>query len=250
MNYKNIDNSINNFSGFIIVLDILGFGDLLKNHSSKYIKDNIVDNIICSSNISNYIINRDINRFAKFSNVNESECKFIEFIYFSDTIISFLKTNNEKNINNPELSIESVCYFCNLLISKAFEINIPLRGAISYGDCFINKNPLFFLGYPIFEAFQMEKIQEWAGIVVTESAIKFCRENTELHLVEYDVPIKQSKTKRMKVINWPMHYNLYHKEMPNFEYCFNSKNKDVIRKKENTIQFYNTFSRLSESPVL
>jgi len=58
---------------------------------------------------------------------------------------------------------------CHLL-RQAFELGIPLRGAVSYGEYYIQEDKGCFIGYPIIEAHNEESKQNWSGATLCKSA--------------------------------------------------------------------------------
>jgi len=230
------DNTSNDrFSGAIAIVDILGFGNMLRDHSIDYIKNQIINILLQISEGINFFVNRDRYRFNKFANDNTINYSPLEYVLFSDTILLYIKANNDCKINTPEFVISSLCYACSLLLSKGFENNIPLRGALTFGECLIHENPFYFLGKSIYEISSLEKNQDWAGIVLSDNLNSFSFEHT--YLTSYVVPFKKNPERRT-VINWILHYTI-----PDFEKCFDSNNPNVIIKKENTIKFYQDMTK-------
>jgi hypothetical protein len=92
----------------------------------------------------------------------------VETIVFSDTIILYENPENmfTEGVIDPSRLILKAC----LLLRFAFERGVPLRGAISYGDYFIHDK--VFLGTPIIEAYETQKIQDWSGAILCKSAEK------------------------------------------------------------------------------
>jgi hypothetical protein len=83
------------------------------------------------------------------------------------------------------------------LIAAAFVHGLPLRGAIAFGDCFIDLQEDAFLGLPLVHAFKVERSQKWLGVALhrsfidAEAVIPDLMENLEANgsVVRYDPPI-------------------------------------------------------------
>jgi hypothetical protein len=225
------------FEGAIVLLDILGFKNMIKTQPLEKIRDKVINLLMKSAEEAKYWVERDLIRFHRFSN-NNNELIPIKWIYFSDTIFVYLKRNPQDNsiIQTPDGRLDSISYFCSLLLAKAITENILLRGAISYGECLISNDPAYFIGIPILEAYELEKKQEWSGIVFTESAMKYLSDDTT-RLVKWDIPFKNTECKNSYTVNWA-----FLCDKVNWDNCFNSSSKDVITKKENTKIFYDNFS--------
>ncbi len=219
-----------NYEGPVAAIDILGYGELLKNYGIKYIKENIVDQLQIAETTARYFTNREIRLSTGNLSDPMSGAYNILPILFSDTIIAITTGETTLNKKLADLSMASMCRFCEIMMQKAFEKNIALRGAISYGKCYISIEPLYYIGKPIYEIFKLEKEQEWAGITIADNAKKYLGK-THRH-TEYEVPFKKER-KKMKVINWT-----FSPDKPDFDKCFNSKDEEVLDKKENTIEFY------------
>ncbi len=81
----------------------------------------------------------------------------IDSHYFSDTFILWTKA----------LSDPTARLFTELvsdLICDGIEMNLPLRGTITYGDLILDKPTNTFIGEPIIEAHNIEVNQDWIGV--------------------------------------------------------------------------------------
>lgn len=86
-----------------------------------------------------------------------------ESLVFSDSIILYQALPSSKQDLSPSF-LAKAC----VLLRLAFERGLPLRGAISFGEVFVDKR--IVLGKPIIDAYQAEKKQQWAGVALTPSA--------------------------------------------------------------------------------
>jgi hypothetical protein len=77
---------------------------------------------------------------------------------------------------------------------------MPLRGAITYGEIYVNTEKNIFLGQALTRAYELEESQQWIGVMI-DSNLKdkysdlFNLINEEENLLkiiflEYDVPFK------------------------------------------------------------
>jgi hypothetical protein len=248
-------------TGFFGLFDILGYSSLMKNNSLEKLIE-IYNSVVAGIDKAAVTINHtDENQDLSFDKIGS--------FLFSDTIVLFQEYST---VNLPG---GSFILKAALLMRLAFEKGIPLRGAISYGRYYITTN--CFLGKPIVEAYEMEKIQEWSGAILCDSAKKEYnfdmkkRVNTdkmnfhgiELNpatimspfmenlILEYNVPTKIGLSKR-PVICWddyvPIFCNIETPtlEPSNFEervqdsfskYNKGINNERVKIKMENTVKF-------------
>jgi len=224
---------LNTYTGAIAMIDILGYKDRLCKSSIEDIKQNIIDKLIRIIDTANTIVNRDRFRFNKFSNDNTIYTTGLDYVFFADTMLLFIESDDACFINRPENSINSLCYATSLILGKGFENYISLRGAISFGEFYIQKNPVIIIGKPISKISQLERTQDWAGVVLSDDLDKY--DLFDSFITKYAVPFKDNSIKEMRAINWVRFIN-----KPDFDLSFDSDRQDVIIKKENTRVFYNT----------
>jgi hypothetical protein len=82
---------------------------------------------------------------------------------------------------------------------------IPLRGAITKGDVFIEKD--VFVGKAIVDAYLMEQQQEWVGCWVADDCVSepvAAAAATVLSnaLVQYRIPLKSGRVRSRWAVNW------------------------------------------------
>lgn len=143
--------------GFFGFFDILGYSELNKP------ENNDIDKLIGIFN--NFILN--IDEKAITLNYTDKDQRYsigkVKNLVFSDTIILYQEMPEPLREIGPSFILKSC-----LLLRLAFEAGIPLRGAISYGEYYIQDR--CFLGKPIIEAHEDEKAQIWSGAVLCKSA--------------------------------------------------------------------------------
>jgi len=141
--------------GFFGMFDILGYRSLIEN--------NDLDRLI---EVFNQFI-KDLDQMGvTLGGQDKSQITALvptKTLVFSDTII-FYQARAESTPDFAPSFLTQVC----VLLRLAFERGVPLRGAISFGEFFVHEKA--FLGRPIIEAFKAEKIQQWSGVMLTESA--------------------------------------------------------------------------------
>jgi hypothetical protein len=130
-------------SGYVALLDVLGFRGLIGN-------------------------DRDNSAILRYLGTVELclENSGIEGIIFSDSIVLTKRGAEPQHLH-------ALCMLCSRLMFELIRVNIPIRGAISYGD-FVRShfgNSIFLAGKPIVEAYDYEKNQDWVGVVLTRSAL-------------------------------------------------------------------------------
>lgn len=150
------------------MFDILGYKDLLEHNKL----DDIVDIYY------NCIKNREMPVFA-FGNLRTSDLNpsvQAERLMFSDTFILYNRFyDDEKPVEKLQRTFAYLIY-CVYLLRFSFDSGIPLRGALSFGEYYIDKEDSCFLGSPILEAYNESNRQNWCGAVVCNSALNVIKE--------------------------------------------------------------------------
>jgi len=80
----------------------------------------------------------------------------VEYAYASDTILVWCEFNRFNIVPFLECIITLFC--------SALEIEIPLRGTITFGDAILSKSKSIYIGKPIIEGAICEKWQAWIGV--------------------------------------------------------------------------------------
>ncbi|MGB3606954.1 hypothetical protein [Psychroserpens sp.] len=135
---------------FVAFLDILGFKDLVmrKSHDEIY---QILNQISKSKKL--------IEEGADLKEVGDAE---VYVVSFSDSIVIFSKNDNIDNFNYFLLATR-------WLFTGAFNKQIPLKGALAYGEVSLNKTEQIYFGQPIIDAYLMEEDVNYMGVVAHNS---------------------------------------------------------------------------------
>ncbi len=148
--------------GFLGFFDVLGYSKMIK--SMKNNLDGLID--IYTNTLM------DIDDLATSLEGNK---KFLltpietKSFAFSDTLVLYQdmpKGHVALQTSTIIVFLAEVCY----LLRLAFERGIPLRGAVSFGEYYIQEDKGCFLGYPVIEAHKMESKQKWSGATLCKSA--------------------------------------------------------------------------------
>jgi len=83
--------------------------------------------------------------------------------WFSDSFLIYTKDGSEKSY----VLIQQVSK--HFLESNIY-IRVPLRGATSYGDLYMDEENSIFLGHSLIEAYTYCEDQDWINIILTPSA--------------------------------------------------------------------------------
>jgi len=137
---------------YLFYLDILGFKNLIKEKSPEDIYK---------------IIDKCLDIYYSWEKLNE----LFSTLYFSDTII-FYQTSEE----NKQTAFLDIYGIAGLIYSRLLAEGIPVRGAITFGEFNVKqdskgKNIIYF-GDALIEAYDLEKKEEWIGIIISNLAYK------------------------------------------------------------------------------
>jgi hypothetical protein len=142
--------------GYVALIDILGFSHgIMSVHLERYIETYI-------ESVS-----------TALGEKRDADDKELEYIVFSDTIV--LNT-----LDDTVESLYALSKACSRIFYSLITNALPLRGAITYGPFAresihgTDKN-IVLAGPPIIESYNLEKKQEWLGIMLASSAIEHCQ---------------------------------------------------------------------------
>jgi hypothetical protein len=145
---KNGSQEIKPIQGFVALIDVLGFRNIVSGQSSG----------------------KDLKRYLSAVQegiVGRGDNKRVKFVLFSDSIII-------TTVGDDDLSLRMLLRACSRLWGLLLEKEIAVRGAISHGY-FFREQPadgVFVAGWPIVDAYEFEQKQDWMGIMLTPSVLK------------------------------------------------------------------------------
>lgn len=216
----------------VAFLDILGFSKMIQKFDiatlgEKYEK---LMNQVDAMRIPNPL-GHEKTVFSFLENKDELLCK--QFI-FSDSIILIANDDSEESFFKLILHAWRV-----LQIFISF--GMPLRGAISYGDIFINEKINMFLGKSLTNAYELERQQQWIGVIIDQiAADKYDIFNNEIMkelCIEYEVPFKSGINKKYRTLNWRLNMIVKNGTRSLFSVDEDSDDETIIKKINNTLDY-------------
>jgi hypothetical protein len=239
---------------FVCFVDILGFSEMVKKYTVEAIVDkfhsiftiilnsamlemqeNVMSNI---SSLSKSEIEKRIelireaqtikNEKGKVITKDKLDAKYYQISHFnymivSDSIIMYSNPILEKD---DIISIfDEFCSYVRSLFFYSFSQDIRLRGALSYGEFYVDSDNSIYFGKALIEAYKFEGMQEWIGCSLCDSlneiASNFFAYNTLKRgmnskdmpkgslakkmgalIVAYSVPLKDNQIINRYIINW------------------------------------------------
>jgi len=108
---------------------------------------------------------------------------------FSDSMFIFL--DDDVLQEDRDLTPAILLAIARWISTSLWALNLPHRGAVTHGDCFLDKSGSVFLGEPIVRASRLEHAMELLAIAVDPSALRLLRPQFGHSLVhEYTIPTK------------------------------------------------------------
>lgn len=236
---------------FTAFLDLLGFKELVLNNTHQQLNE-----------IFNESISRTIDFIGKTSREIHQQFSLEEEIFIlmiSDSIVIWTNDVSEKSFLGI---INATTYLTALCMNRG----TPLRGAISLGNISVVKSgeSMNVFGDSIVNAYELEKKQDWSGVIVDDKCLNLgnISESKELKellerqmLVQYNVPMKSGPIRTYHVCNWT---TMFHNHGINSEYIeksFARHNKKIDNwavktKIENTIKFFEEQSEKREKLIV
>ena len=88
--------------------------------------------------------------------------------------------------------------------------NLPVRGAVAFGEMFVDLDRRLFLGRALTTAYDLEQRQDWIGVTLDDSVLSaFPGIFTGVHarvlgalFPNYEVPLKLGPAKLYRTVNW------------------------------------------------
>lgn len=156
---------------------------------------------------------------------------------FSDSII--LIPEKEQTVENWRDCFCLLAYAWKFT-QIALSIDFPIRGAIAYGEMYINEKDQIFLGKALTKAYELEQQQDWIGVTIDPSVFVAYPELDKAHpllndiLFEYLVPMKNDRSETHRTLNWRWNMVSQHGTRALFK---ESMDSSVQEKQNNTLAY-------------
>lgn len=115
------------------------------------------------------------------NSVGNLEVKGISYSWFSDTFIVFSRGSTEEEFR----AIEKIAsdFFGKLIIQ-----GIPVRGSLTYGELYSQKQKNTFLGKALIDAYEYGERQQWLGFILTPMVYAYFNESNTDYWREHIKP--------------------------------------------------------------
>ncbi|MDO8812961.1 MAG: hypothetical protein Q7J38_13170 [Gallionella sp.] len=160
-----------NRSGLCLIADIMGYSNIIKN-----LNDTELD-----SRISAWV---DLIRALT------KECGIKNYQLLSDTLFVYFP---------QPIDLNNAIRFSRNLIEQCTKKQIPLRGAVTYGEIVWGE---FIYGKAVIAAHHLETSQNWLGVVFDKNIPNISDHYGANKLIQYIPPLKGGNAEFYPVISW------------------------------------------------
>jgi hypothetical protein len=225
------------FTGAVAMFDVLGFRAKTSSMTSLAAFHDVIGALIAAGCDAEIIVNVDRRRA-------ELEAR-LGFIQFADTLVMYLPSGDAGPLGSSTRILDSMIYASALVTAEAIRMNIPLRGAIAFGDVLICRDPLCILGKAVLEAHAVGEDQCWSGVALCESAAQLVGGSSNPRIAKWPIPRKKAETTESWAVNWPAHTRPeIAGSAPDWSACFSSEDEHVDWLMRNTRVFYDAMTAL------
>ncbi|MGD8487130.1 MAG: hypothetical protein PVH07_10875, partial [Chloroflexota bacterium] len=140
----------------------------------------------------------------------------MDWLLFSDTILVSLPLRIDRDIIHWATSVVGFVEVCAVLLRQMFDVGLPLRGGVSFGEFFIQDT--YFAGQPIIDAYRHSESLDLSGCVLAPSVERMYRQMRQ-HAVDADyeesvrsmldqlcvsylIPRKRDRVETGLMVNW------------------------------------------------
>jgi hypothetical protein len=168
---------------YLALFDILGFKEIVSSYSIDRVS-NLYNNLLIKSD-----------PYVTTDNVKS--------MLISDTIILY-HSDPTDNVAPTEIIVTS-----SNILNYFARNGIALRGALSFGELFINESDKIIIGKPLVRAYEFEKKQNWAGAIIDPNCESeyfnsyfYKAQIGTGNVIKYPAPLKDGMRKDYQCIEW------------------------------------------------
>ena len=138
------------------------------------------------------------------------------WLLFSDSILVSLPVDLDEGIPLWGTKVVAFVEVCSFLLRRMFDVGLPLRGGISFGEFFIHDT--FFSGRPIIDAYRHSESLQLSGCMLAPSAAHLYGQMKQYAIdqdfdgsirgmldqlcVDYLIPKKRDRVETGSMLNW------------------------------------------------
>ena len=156
----------------------------------------------------------------------------------ADTIVLYAKLPNHYGAG-------ALIVTASNLFNACARHGIPLRGALTYGEVFLNLKENIISGKAFVKAFELEKQQEWCGALVDpEHKDLYLKGKKSLpgalhsNLVSYRAPLKKGLRYIYECIGWIHRTGMTEEKIHDLFFKHKKEKHEIYLKYQNTLEFF------------
>lgn len=236
-----MENNRNIINGncWVASFDILGF--------SKAIKENL-GNLEAFVELYYGDIIRGLMAVGKY------DPDIVNISWFSDTFFLFTNNGSAKSLSNIDIAARH-------FFVKIIENRIALRGAMSFGELYADKQNNIFVGDVPIDAYKYAECQNWLGFILTPKAsaeankLGLCPPERTKYIqydvpckCEYDVPCYAGQLYAFKSHEYP-HVRESIEQLYKEAQNTNAGDDNIMLKYKNTLEFFDKIKTFNKVPL-
>jgi hypothetical protein len=262
----------------VAYFDILGFKELIKNNPINIVVEKFTSifNSLFSASVRHSVrigfTAPDINGTYKYLELDNNIADIFS-VFEKETLLTPLMFSDSLLLYSGNCKRGSEIFFQELvkltlasrvITARLFNNIFPSRGAIAYGEFYVDKQKSIYCGKSLVEAVEWTENQEWIGTILcpsieVEANILIKAYNVEKYLegvkkrehsivrpdwdlLQYNVPLKTG-TRKCFVINWASEWNAGGPVRDDFFSDVMTGDDRIDRKYKNTLHFLQNWTK-------
>jgi hypothetical protein len=200
---KKIKNWIPTCNRFVAFLDIMGFRERVYRESHENVKrllESLYPTIEKTEKIAKDWLAGKRLKIKVDNDVHFFPSPAVYPVLFSDSIILISSDRFMISINEMFSTVA-------LILHEAINIEIPMKGAIAYGEMTADLNKHLYFGRPLIDAYELQSELQLYGVVLHHTCEKRINELKLItyfednNLLKYPIPMKSGEINHY-IVNW------------------------------------------------
>jgi len=174
---------------YIAFLDIMGFTNYVYRNSHNVVKKRML--------LIQAVIDKTEAEIHSSSKEFDGIENILKTVIFSDSILIISK-------DGTKASLDYLLFACQLLLSESFKKEIPMKGAISYGNITADFDKSLFFGKALIDAYSLQEQLFIYGVALDEKAekkVSSIKDYMKAYCIRTKVATKSGAITHL-IVNW------------------------------------------------